>query len=231
MKPFFFNEKMKLANLILTNYKLLFVFPRFGIDFELGDQTVEQMCRKKNISIRLFLLVCNIYSFDNYPPQAGVLDEAALSDLIRYLRNSHRDYLRIRVPKVIADTLRITKSCYGKQFEMFCRKYQSEIELHFAYEDRVVFPYVESLLNKQPQCSSFRISEYKENHGNIQGSLNDLKSLLIKYVHIGKNSEKKRKALINLFLLEDDLKRHALLEDCILVTSVAQLERELKVKS
>ncbi len=217
---------MKLADLVLANYKLLYVLPRFGIQIGVGEKTVKQVCEEKKISVSLFLLVCNVYTFDNYSIEKCVLNGISLSALINYLRNSHKEYLETRVPKVIANILDITKSAYSAQFEAFCQKYKTDIDAHFDYEEKVLFPYISSLLQGK-KVLEYNIKEFQANHTNIEESLDDLKNILIKYLPQVTDFEQKRNALVELFMLEEDLNKHTLIEDKILVSSVAFIEESL----
>lgn len=218
---------MKLADLVLTNYRLLFVFPRFGIELSVGENTVKQVCERKGISIPLFLLVCNVYSFKEYLPEKRILDNIPLDNLITYLRNCHKDYLETLIPQIISEILDVTQSCHQAMFEKFCEKYKNEVIAHFEYEENVVFPYISFLLQRN-KTDNYSIGEFEKNHSNIEESLNDLQNILIKYLPGDCPIEKSRKALIDLFLLEDDLSKHTLLEERILVSLVERIEKDIK---
>lgn len=221
-----FSEKMKLADLIFTNYRLLYVFPCFGIDLGFGESTVRQVCEKNGISTSLFLLVCNVYTFDKYTPDTNALTQIPLNDLIGYLRNSHRDYLGNRMPKIIDQILKLVDCCHVKHGQMltnFCEKYRQEVIAHFNYEEQIVFPYITTLLNGG-KSESYHIEEYEENHSNIEAALGDLKNIILKYLPEECTLEKCRDVLIDLFLFDSDLGKHTLLEDQILVSLVERIE-------
>ncbi|MDR0799704.1 MAG: hemerythrin domain-containing protein [Dysgonamonadaceae bacterium] len=222
-----FSEKMKVADLVLANYRLLFVFPCFGLGLELGESTVKQICEKRGISTTLFLLVCNLYTFDDYCPDTKTFSQIPLADLMNYLKNAHKDYLNNRMPSVIARILDLVDCSHIKHGEMlmrFCEKYKQEVIAHFAYEEEVVFPYIQSLLEGE-KSNTYKIKEYESNHSNIDVALNDLKNIIIKYLPSEYTMEKCRDALIDLFLFEFDLSKHAILEDQILIALVEQIEK------
>jgi regulator of cell morphogenesis and NO signaling len=222
-----FSEKMKAADLVLANYRLLFVFPGFELNLDLGESTVKQICEKKGISTSLFLLVCNLYTFDDYSPDINTLANIPLTDLMKYLKNSHKDYLENRLPKVIDRILNLVNYGCLKNGEMlvrFCEKYRKEVIVHFDYEEQVVFPYIRTLL-KGEKTNRYKIKEYEKHHSNIDAALNDLKNILIKYLPPECTIEKCRDALIDLFLFEFDLSKHASLEEQILIALVEQIEK------
>jgi regulator of cell morphogenesis and NO signaling len=218
---------MKLADLIHADYKLLFVFPRFGISFGLGEHTVRQTCERKQISLPLFLLVCNVYACKEYRPGKHALDDIPLEDLIRYLRNSHVDYLQKRIPRLSADILAAIPDPHKKMFGKFCEKYTTEVAAHLEYEEKVVFPYITSILRGN-RSGNYRIETFEDNHSDIEESLTDLKNILIKYLPEGTASEEIRKILFDIFFLEDDLNKHTLLENTIMVSLVERIERSIE---
>ena len=225
-----FSEKMKLADLALASFRLLYVFPRFGIGLGVGEQTVRQVCERRGISTSLFLLVCNVHAFDGYIPDVNTLSQIPLSSLIEYLRNSHKDYLENRMPKIIDRILDLADCCHVRHGEIlggFCEKYRQEVIAHFDYEEQVVFPYITALLRGE-RPNSYRIEEYERNHSDLDAALSDLKNIMIKYLPDDFTLENCREVLIDLFLFESDLNKHTLLEDRILVSLVERIENDAR---
>jgi regulator of cell morphogenesis and NO signaling len=225
-----FSEKMKLADLVLTNCRLLYVFPLFGIEIGMGETTVKNMCEKRGISTDFFLLVCNLYTFNEYLPDSNTLSQIPLNDLLKYLRSSHTDYLKNRMPKIKNQILRLIKGCSATHIKMlteFCEKYTREVIIHFNYEENVVFPYISALLNGD-KPNNYNIKQYEDNHSNIDAALQDLKNIIIKYLPSECTTKKWRDVLIDLFLFEEDLSKHTLLEDKILISVVERIESGVK---
>ncbi|MDI9604755.1 MAG: hemerythrin domain-containing protein [Bacteroidota bacterium] len=222
-----FNENSQLADLLLVNINLMHILPRFKIDVGVGESTVKQICEERNISIPLFLMVCKVYSLDNYTISQATVDRIPVDQLLGYLHNSHTDYIENRVPSVIRSIIDITQSSYSSHFKAFLQKYKEDTDIHFAYEEEVLFPYINALLNGE-KTERYNIKEFQANHTNIQESLNDLKNLLVKYAPLEVEFEKKRKAISELFLLEEDLNKHHVIEDEILVAVVSAIEKELR---
>jgi regulator of cell morphogenesis and NO signaling len=230
MEHLFFTEKMKAADMALANYRLLFVFPCFGLGLGLGEGTVRQICASNGISVPLFLLVCNLYTFEDYSPDADTLMKIPLADLMRYLQNSHQEYLNNRMPEVIKQILNLvdrSQMKHGGMLTGFCEKYRQEVIAHFDYEEQTVFPYIRALLEGK-KTDRYKIREYERNHTNLDAALNDLKNIIIKYLPPECTIEKCRDVLIDLFLFESDLCKHTLLEDQILVALVERIEHTLK---
>ena len=228
MKHVLFSERMKLADLVHSDYKLLFVLPRFGIRLGFGEKSVREVCAEKGIPTPFFLLVCNVYTFDEYLPRNAELSSFGIDALLAYLKNSHRDYLNERLPALRRDVLEVVGRCDtrpGRTLEHFFEDYLAEVVNHFRYEEEEVFPYVESLASGRPVSNGYTIEQFERNHTNIEEKLADLKNILIKYLPETCPSEKQNRALRDLFLLEDDLNKHTLIENKILVPVVMKLER------
>lgn len=225
-----FSEKMKMADLVLANYRLLYVFPCFGIGLGLGEQTVKQVCADKGISVSLFLLICNVYTFDNYIPSRRDMAQVPLADLMSYLRKSHKDYLENRMPKIIGRILELVGDRnvkHGTMLAVFCEKYRQEVIAHFNYEEQTVFPYIAALL-KGEKPNSYQIEEYKSTHGDLDDALSDLKNIMIKYLPEEFTIEMGRDVFIDLFLFESDLDKHTILEDKILISLVEHIENSIR---
>jgi regulator of cell morphogenesis and NO signaling len=173
------------------------------------------------------LLVCNIYSFDDYCPDSRELKQIPVEGIIRYLQNSHKDYLEVRMPQIIENVLNLVSICHlknGSILNNFCEKYKQEVISHFKYEDEIAFPYIIELLNGTK--SDYKIKEYESNHSDIDAALNDLKNIIIKYLPPACSIEKCRDILLNLFMFEYDLSKHTLLEDKILISLVENIEKK-----
>ena len=227
MKYAIFSENTKMADMILANGRLLYILPYFGIELGVGEKTVKQVCNEKNISIPLLLLVCNIYTFDDYLPDSRDLKQIPVEGIIEYLQNSHKYYLETRMPQIIENILNLANICHLKNRNIltsFCEKYKQEVIVHFKYEEEIVFPYIIELLNGR-KADNYKIKEYEINHSDIDAALIDLKNIIIKYLPPECTIAKCREILLNLFMFEFDLSKHTLLEDKILISLVKHIEK------
>ena len=222
-----FSENTKMADVILTNSRLLYVLHYFEINLGFGEKTVKQVCNEKNISAPLLLLICNIYTFDDYFPDSRDLKQIPVEGIIKYLQNSHKYYLKVRMPQIIENILNLANICHLKNRNIltsFCDKYKQEVIAHFKYEEEVAFPYIIELLNGR-KTDNYKIKEYESNHSDIDTALNDLKNIIIKYLPPECTIVKCREILLSLFMFEFDLSKHTLLEDKILILLVEHIER------
>lgn len=229
MKQSLFSPNMKLADLLPVNYKLLLVLDRFGIHLGFGDKSVKDICEKYHVSTPLFLMVCNVYTFEDYLPEVHELQTFNAESLMLYLEKSHHYYIADCLPAISSELSAVADILDAKFvgiLQKFYADYEKEVLNHFKYEEEVAFPYAAHLTEGTPN-DTYNISQFEKNHSDIDEKLNDLKNIIIKYLP-GANSSKQLNALLfDLFELEDDFRKHTLIENKILVPLVAQLEKQV----
>ena len=220
---------MKVGDMIDANYKLLTILSRLGIRLGFGEITVDEMCRRYGLSSRLFLIICNIYTFDGYRPSCEELDEDDLQHIVAYLRASHRYYNDYSLPRLrngVAETVESCDELHRKVLGKFFDDYCDEVARHFAYEEETVFPYIDGLLEGR-RSEEFSIEKFEDNHSDVDEKLNDMKSIIIKYLPEECPTEQRNDMLYEIFRFEEDLARHTLIEDRVLIPLVAKIERKL----
>jgi regulator of cell morphogenesis and NO signaling len=112
-----------------------------------------------------------------------------------------------------------------KLIDKFYDDYDNEIINHFKYEEEVVFPYIEKLMeNNRPNDTQYRIGQFEENHSNINEKLNDLKNIIAKYLDEGYSSPQRFELLNTIYCVENDLRKHSLIENKLLIPLVENLE-------
>ncbi|MCH5329830.1 MAG: hemerythrin domain-containing protein [Alistipes sp.] len=220
---------MKLGDLIDANYKLLTILSRLGIRLGFGEVTVEEMCRRYGLSPQLFLIICRIYTFDGYTPSCESLGDEDLRRVVSYLRASHRYYKEYSLPRLrkgVGETVASCDELHRKVLEKFFDDYCGEVASHFAYEEDVVFPYIDSLLDG---CvtGDFRIGKFEDNHSDVDEKLNDMKSIIIKYLPEACPTEQRDDMLFGICRFEEDLARHTLIEERVLIPLVTKIEKRL----
>ncbi|HOF16350.1 MAG TPA: hemerythrin domain-containing protein [Bacteroidales bacterium] len=228
MKPLLFTENMKLADVINANHHLILILNRFGIKFGFGEKTVAEVCETYHISTSFFLMVCNVYSFKHYQPNTSVLALSDIPFLISYLQLSHHYYLNERLSLIKDSLYKIAKGAgtkYGTSLQVFFDEYEQEVIEHFDYEEKTVFPYIAQLM-KGEKNTDYSIDCFRSIHSNIEDKLSDLISILIKYLPSDIMHNERVEVLNDIFHLTEDLNKHSLIEEKILVPFVESLEKE-----
>ena len=221
-----FSESMKLADLIDVNFKLLNVLSRLGISLGFGENTIREMCDRQGIDLNSFLLICNVYTYDGYVPSAELLAAADAGTIVDYLHNSHAFYLDRELAALESNLSMMVEPCDELQKKIvgkFFASYKAQVKRHFNYEESVVFPYVRAL--KTGECQEgYSIEQFEENHSNIDETLNDLKNIVMKYLPDTCDTVVRNEVLYRIYRLEDDLLKHTIIEDTVLIPVVNRME-------
>ena len=222
-----FTKDTKLAELLTDDRRLLQLLPRFGIALGFGDNNIEKVCRMNHVNTELFLMICEIYSDSGFRPGQNELQQIDMNGLLSYLKASHLYYLDERFPHIEEHLQHIIEACgqkYGPLLSHFYDEYKQEVMRHIKYyEEEVVFPYIEALL-KGERTDSYKIDEFEHNHTNIQDVLDDMMNILLKYLPGDILPKERIEISHDIIELSDDLNRHSLIEERILIPCVESLE-------
>lgn len=94
-------------------------------------------------------MICRIYSSEVPVLPYEQLTSDDLGGVLDYLHTSHLYYLEVTLPHLDAKMAAMTATCDGvhsKILSTFFADYRREVDNHFDYEERTVFPYVQALL-------------------------------------------------------------------------------------
>ena len=224
-----YSKRTKVAELIAADNDLLSILQRLGIRLGFGETTVDEMCRRYNLSTELFLIICNIYSMHDYTPHTKSLQQSDIKHVTDYLLASHRYYKEVCFPQLHEKIHRLVEELDAvnrKLIDKFYDDYDSEINNHFLFEESIVFPYIEKLAEQEKGSNSdFRISNFEDNHSNVGEKLNDLKNIIIKYLPEEYSSPLRFDILKDIYNLEKELQKHSLIENRLLVSLVQKIEK------
>jgi regulator of cell morphogenesis and NO signaling len=215
-----------LAEIITANVRLLDVLPCFGIGLGFGESTVKQVCDENGVSVKMFLLVCNVYAFEDYLPDAHTIEQIQITDILAYFSASYNAYRKIQRPKIIYPIIELTKTS-SEQFRStvseFCKRYDDIILGALNYEEQVNFPYIQALLNgENPKKETTPYEEVSEGEQWI--ALSDLQNMLIKHMpdRSIETLQKYRDLLYDIASYDSMTQRHILLNH-ILAEKVERL--------
>lgn len=226
-----FTTDMSVSDIIDIDYSLLQVISRMGLDLKYSGLPVSEACLRCGIDPDTFLLICNVYSFPDHVPSQAELAVGDINDIIGYLHNSHLYYTG-QALKALEDSFnRLVASFDERQKKVvlkFFTDYKNELDKHFAYEEDVVFPYVRALGRDGAKTSEYSIEQFEAHHENVEEKLEDMKSIVMKYLPGDCSGEQRIMVLLSIYHLQDDLRRHTYVENNILVPIVSGLERDGK---
>ena len=231
----YLTSDLKMSDVILNNPYLLLLLEHFGIDVPLQDNNLNQICHQNNINIELLLTFVNLYNGVPYTPRTPLTIQDTLP-IIEYLKNSHKYYSEEIYPNILCVIRQMAEVNDFKEMALvpkFFSDYFNDVTEHLEYENNTVYPYIIGLIEQynnyglHDQSTHYSVVEYKEHHNDIEEKLNDLKSLLIKYLPRKNDQIIRRKLLFLLSELEYDLNIHSKIEDLILIPLVAEIESQL----
>ena len=106
-----FSPTDKMADVILKNYTLLSVLPRFDIKLGFGYKCITDMCKLNNVALDFFLLVCNTHTFSDYLPSQKQIRLLNLDSLINYLTRSNTYCIHNRIYAIMGKLINLGQFC------------------------------------------------------------------------------------------------------------------------
>ena len=221
----------KMISLIRDNYDLLQMLGSFGISLGFGDKTVQETCEDNHVDTYTFLAVVN-FTINGYGEFESD-DQISVPTLMHYLDASHAYFLDFQLPFIrreLVESLNEDDSL-ARLIMRFYDEYAHEIRRHMMYEQKTLFPYVNSLLEGNP-ANDYNVMTFSKHHGATDKKLRELKLLIIKYLpQDGLHNNPLTATLHDIYDNEAWLKQHAQVEDCIFVPAIRRLEQATKDNS
>lgn len=214
----------KMISLIRDNYNLLQSLGSFGISLGFGDKTVKQVCDDQNVDTNTFLAVVN-FTINGYREMDDV-SRLSVPTLLQYLKASHDYFIGFQLPfirKELVDALDENDNLARLILKLY-DEYSRSVTQHMKYEEKTVFPYVESLIAGKPMAN-YAIDMYSKHHGQESMKLRELKSIIIKYFpgDCLRNNQLSA-TLYDIYNNEEWLALHAEVEDKIFIPAIKCLE-------
>lgn len=226
-----YKEADKMSDLICNNYSLLMVLSRFGLPLGFGDKTVKEVCALNGVDYNTFLAVVNFVDEDR-----SCLDEedngVSVVSLMSYLKQAHAYFLDFNLPAIRRKLIEAIDCSASNEVAFlilkFFDEYVAEVRKHMDYEDKVVFAYVEALLEKEKELPQYQISIFARRHNQIEAKLTELKNIIIKYYPAKRDTNLLNAVLFDIYNCEADLAMHCKVEDYMFVPAVRKLEKEAR---
>ena len=218
----------KMITLIKDNYSVLQALGSFGINLGFGDKTVQETCDYNGVDTYTFLAVVNftINDFTNFEDD----EQISVPTLLHYLEASHAYYLDFQLPFIrreLEESLG-EDDHLGHLIMRLYDEYAQEIRRHMKYEEKTLFPYVQSLLDGRPM-SDYNIETFSKHHEQTDKKLREVKLMIIKYLPSDAHLNNQLTAtLYDIYNNEEWLKQHAEVEDHIFAPAIRRLERQTK---
>ncbi len=218
----------KMITLIKDNSSVLQALSSFGINLGFGDKTVSETCQLNNVDTYTFLAVVNftINDYSHYEDD----DHISVPTLLHYLKASHAYYLDFQLPFIRRELEESISADdpLGHLIMKFYDEYAQEIRRHMKYEEKTLFPYVESLIDGRPM-NDYNIETFSKHHEQTDKKLRELKLMIIKYLPSDAHHNNQLTAtLYDIYNNEEWLRQHADVEDHIFTPAIRRLEQRTR---
>jgi regulator of cell morphogenesis and NO signaling len=218
---------MKMSELIDADYRLLLLLNRLNISLGFGEKSVDAVCKENGFDTDCFLFLASYQSNKSIINIEEAFGALPLEPFLRYLKSSHSYFLEKRLPN-IRRKLELVFDTSEKRLKdvvlNFFDNYTKEVEEHMLYEDEVVFPYVYSLINESGE-KKYSINIFEQRHNDIEGKMNDLKQILMKYLPGTIDQMLMVNILTELYMSEEELEAHTFIEDSLVIPRVKEIEK------
>lgn len=225
-----FKKTMKMSDLIDADYRLLLLLNRLNFSLGFGEKSIDAVCKENNFDTDCFIFLANYQSNRSITNIEQVFESLPIAPFLHYLKSSHSYFLDVRLPN-IRRKLELVFTQSDKKLQAmvlnFFDNYTKEVMEHMKYEDNVVFPYVYSLI-KEDCLEKYSINIFEERHNDIEGKMNDLKQILLKYVSGSIDQMLMVNILMELYMSEEELEAHTFIEDNLVIPRVKKIEKQKK---
>lgn len=194
------------------------------------------------IDHELLELILDLYDDDrDFPYQK--IRKFSISEILTYLQATHRYYLTKKLPEIEQSLLHIF-SRYGKthqllaQLCLFFNDYKNDLIEHVKMEEREFFPYIKRLVKAgrgelSPEeitelLSKASIAQFTDHHDSIEDELKEVSEIIKRYSEFETPPLPYRIFLNQVELFELELRKHAIIEDHVLVPMAKELEETLR---
>lgn len=228
-----------LHDFIDTDKTYQLVVERFG-DSSLQDK--EQKAGRKVIDMNpeLIELILDLYNNEEDFPFEK-MQKFSIGEILAYLQATHRYYLTKKLPEIEQSLVHIF-SKYGQSHQLlaslayFFNDYKTHLIEHIRMEEKELFPYIQKLIevSKQPaelrtsaEKSNFSIQQFIDSHSPIEDELQEVSQLIRRYSGEESVPLPYKIFLNQVELFELELRKHAIIEDHVLVPMALELEQQL----
>lgn len=166
-----------------------------------------------------------------------------IEEVLRYLKASHAYYLTKKLPEIEQSlTNYFNNSDESSQLlnalALFFNQYKKSFVKHILAEEREFFPYIQKLIDYSSGLESdyvdkqyiekYSIAFFNEKHDSIEDELQSVSTIIFNNLGAKSIPLPFRVFLNQVELFELDLKKHAIIEDFLLVPLALKLESDIK---
>lgn len=228
-----------LEDLVETNKMYQLVTERL----EVIDPAAQDIYARFNMESELMELILELYHNDDENFQYQKLHKFSVEQVLSYLQASHKFYLSKKLPEIEQTMMHIFNK-YGSTHQIltsltsFFNEYKNRLVEHIRMEEKIFFPYIKNLIAaSKGQLASDEvrallknnsIASFDDNHDPIEDDLKSVSSIIHSYSSDVETPLPYRVFLNQVELFEMELRKHAIIEDHVLVPMAREMEAALR---
>lgn len=226
MQQRFLRHDDTIIDIINDDYSILPLLSRFSIPLGVGNETIDDVCRRNAIDVKALLLMLNYI-------RTGIIDSSYINvvspiEVVKFLKNSHDYFINYKfahIRKNLTAALELESNATNSIILNFFDTFIEKVKDHFKYEERKVFPYIEALLNGEK--STYSIDIFQRHHEEVGGALAELKNIILRYYRTTVPNLM-YDVLVDIYNCEEDLASHSDIENNLLIPMVSDIERKFQ---
>jgi regulator of cell morphogenesis and NO signaling len=228
---------MTTVNDLIDNSKML-----QSVTERLDNLPKNKAISKLEMNHELVELILDLYN-DDEDFAYEKMQQFSVEDILDYLQATHQYYLNKKLPEIEQSLLHIF-SKYGQSHHLlaslaiFFNDYKNKLVDHIRMEEKQLFPYIRKVIvasKIKPICAEsleidqeFSIEKFIASHSPIEDELKEVSEIIKKYSGNEETPLPYKIFLNQVELFELELRKHAIIEDHVLVPMVIELEKKLK---
>ena len=233
-------DNKTVAEVVSENIKTAHIFKKYGIDFCCGGGiTIDKACEKKNLDYSQ--LKEELLKVDD-APKAYNYNSWKLDFLIDHILNIHHTYVLESIPLILQYSNRVAE-VHGHHYKEVLKintlfnEAANELASHMQKEETILFPYIKSLLQLDPNSKRLNapsfgtinnpITMMEMEHEAVGDIFKEIARLSNNYTPPEDACNTFRALYAKLDEFEQDLHQHIHLENNILHPKAKRLEQTL----
>ncbi|WP_304232784.1 hemerythrin [Jiulongibacter sediminis] len=171
------------------------------------------------------------------------MESLSVDQLVKFLRASHGYYLTKKLPEIEQSLAHIVNK-FGSSHSLlaglavYFNNYKTKLVKHIRMEEEMFFPFIETLAkaqegkftNKELELllKNTTVEDFEDNHDSVEDELREVGQIIREYAAKSDAIFPFSVFLNQVSLFEYELRKHAVIEDMVLVKKVVELEKELR---
>jgi regulator of cell morphogenesis and NO signaling len=236
--------KRKIIEIVNDNYICASLLDVYGIEFyRYPEHTLQQVCQERKMD--LSLIANKLMKAKNFYADTTIetLEASPISKVIEYLKNTHRLYVRYKLPYIARLIQNIDLQLFdckevAQDLKFIFPHFQQEFTAHILEEENKIFSYIQRLQNRVNNGFDLIRAFYDIEHNEIAAvakhhledddDMAGIRELTDNYAVNPCTGIYTKTLYAELLAFETDLKKHAQIENKVLFPKAICLENTLK---